>query len=209
MEKVIVIGGGGHAKVVISILKKISKYKILGYSEIKDNGLILGVGYLGDDNKVINKYSDTETILVMGIGHLKSADLRMRLVEKFQNSGFRFPHIISPTSVINEPVDVGEGTVVMDNVVVNTSSRIGNFCILNTSSTIEHDCEVGDFVHIAPGSTLSGEVQIGSYSFIGAGSTVINSVSISQKCIIGAGSLIRKNINQPGLYVGNPIKRIK
>ncbi len=209
MENVIVIGGGGHAKVVISILKKISKYKILGYSEIKDNGLILGVGYLGDDDKIISKYTNTDTILVIGVGHLKSTELRIRLVEKFRNSGFEFPCIISPTSIINESVYVGEGTVVMDNVVVNTSSRIGKFCILNTSTTIEHDCKVGDFVHIAPGSTLSGEVQIGSFSFIGAGSTVINLVSVSQKCIIGAGSLIRKNISQPGLYVGNPIKKIK
>lgn len=209
MENIIVIGGGGHAKVIISILKKIAHYNIIGYSELEDYGPLLNINYLGNDDLVIENYSDKSINVILGVGQIKSPELRKYLVEKYLNAGFSFPAIISPHAIVNEFVDVGDGTVVMDNVVINTHSKIGNFSILNTSSTIEHDCKIGDYVHIAPGSVLSGEVTIGDSSFIGAGTTIANSVSISEDCVIGAGSLVRKNILQPGLYVGNPIKKFK
>ncbi len=209
MENIIVIGGGGHAKVVISILKKIDRFNILGYSELEDYGPLLNINYLGNDDLVIDNYADKSMSVVLGVGQIKSPELRKHLVKKYINAGFNFPAIISSHAIVNEAVTVGNGTVVMDNVVINTGSIIGNHSILNTSSTIEHNCSIGDYVHIAPGSTLSGEVTVGNSTFIGAGSTIANSVSISKDCIIGAGSLVRKNISQSGLYVGNPIKKYK
>ncbi len=209
MENIIIIGGGGHAKVVISILKKLRTYNILGFSELESSNPILGIEYLGNDNFVINKYKNSSTNIALGIGQIKTTKLREKLVSKYLDSGFIFPAIVSPTAIINEAVDVGNGTVVMDNVVINTCSKIGNYSIINTSSIVEHDCNIGDFVHVAPGVTLSGEVNINSNTFVGAGSTVANAVSITENCIIGAGSFVRKDIPQSGLYVGNPVKKYK
>lgn len=209
MENIIVIGGGGHAKVVISILKKNDQFNIMGYSEINDYGSLLNINYLGNDDVVIEKYRNKSVKVILGVGQIKSPELRKKIVRKYVNAGFHFPAIISPHAIVNESVVVGAGTVVMDNVVINSHAKIGDYAILNTSSTIEHDCNIGDYVHIAPGSVLSGEVNVGNSTFIGAGSTITNSVSISEDCIIGAGSLVRKNILQPGLYVGNPIKKYK
>lgn len=209
MEDIIVIGGGGHAKVVISILKKIDRFNIIGYSELENYGQLLNISYIGNDNLVIEKYADKSLNVILGVGQIKSTELRKHLVEKYINAGFNFPAIISPHAIVNESVVIGNGTIVMDNVIINTGSKIGNYSILNTSSTIEHDCNIGDYVHIAPGTTLSGEVIVGNSTFIGAGSTIANSVSVSENCIIGAGSLVRKDISQSGLYVGNPIKRYK
>jgi len=209
MENIIVIGGGGHAKVVISILKKNYQFNIIGYSDLEDYGPLLNINYIGNDDLVIENYADKSINVILGVGQIKSPELRKHLVEQYINAGFKFPAIISPQAIVNESVVVGNGTVVMDNVVINTGSIIGNYSILNTSSIIEHDCNIGDFVHIAPGVTLSGEVAICNNTFIGAGSTVANSVSISENCIIGAGSFVRKNISQSGLYVGNPIKKYK
>ncbi|MCF6269625.1 MAG: acetyltransferase [Melioribacteraceae bacterium] len=210
MENIIVIGGGGHAKVVISILKKLGNYNILGFTEIESSEPILGINNIGNDDFVIEKYSNTSTNnIALGIGQIKTHELRKNLVSKYMNAGFIFPTIISPNATINESVNIGNGTIVMDNVAINTCSNIGSYSIINTSSIIEHDCKIGNFVHIAPGVTLSGEVVIESNTFIGAGSTVANSVSVSENCIIGAGSLVRKNISQSGLYVGNPVKKYK
>jgi sugar O-acyltransferase (sialic acid O-acetyltransferase NeuD family) len=209
MENIIVIGGGGHAKVVISILKKINAYNILGYSDLINSGSILGINYLGNDETILDNYFGLSKSLVLGVGQIKTPEVREKLIVKFIKAGFNFPSIISPHAICNESVEIGEGTIIMDGVVINTVTKIGNYCIVNTNSTIEHDCNIGNYVHIAPGSTISGEVEIGSKSFIGAGTILTNAISIPDNCIIGAGSLVRNNINESGMYVGNPLKRFK
>ncbi len=209
MVRIVVIGGGGHAKVVISMLKK-SGYDIAGYTDRGDRGVILGIPYLGDDS-ILSDFSGNypDCVAVIGIGKIDSSRLRLALQDKIATIGFDFPVIVSPHAVINETVSIGAGTVVFDGVVVNSGTEMGRACILNTNSTIDHDCRLGDNVHIAPGVTLSGAVNIGHNTMIGTGATVIHSVSIIEECLVGAGSTVVKDITVPGTYVGSPAKRIR
>jgi len=205
MEEIIIVGGGGHAKVVISILKKIGKYKIIGYTDIKNQGSILGIEYIATDED-INNYN--VSMAAIGIGVLENFKIRYKIISNYIKKGFKFPSILSPDAIINEDVTIGTGTVVMDGVIINSGTDIGNFSIINTRSSVDHDCKIGDFVHIAPGVTLSGGVQIGNNSLIGAGSTVIQYKTIVENCIIGAGSLITKDCLESGKYVGISARRI-
>ncbi len=210
MDKIIVIGGGGHAKVIISILKKLRAYEILGYVEKDNKGAILGVPYIGDDHD-LKKFIETKKVTqaVLGVGHIADYTRRVELYQQMTALGYAFPKIVSPHAIINEAVEIGDGTVVMDGVVVNSGAKIGKCCILNTRSVIDHDCEIGDFVHLAPGAVLSGGVNVGSYTFIGAHATVINYKKIAQKCIIGAGAVVMRDCLEPGTYVGVPARQVK
>lgn len=205
MEEIIVVGGGGHAKVVISILKKIGKYKIIGYTDIKNQGPILGIEHIGTDEEIIHY---NVSMAAIGIGVLENFKIRYRIVNNYIKKGFKFPSILSPHAIINEGVSIGEGTVLMDGVIINSGTSIGNFSIINTGSSIDHDCKIGDFVHIAPGVTLSGGVQIGSNSLIGIGSIVVQYKTIAENCIIGAGTVITNDCIESGKYIGIPMKRI-
>jgi sugar O-acyltransferase (sialic acid O-acetyltransferase NeuD family) len=209
MEKIIVVGGGGHAKVVISILKKMAHFDIVGYTEIEDKGLILGVPYLGDDSGLEYWFGKGVHHAAIGIGQIKNVGPRKNIIKKMEMIGFKFPEIISPRAIINEDVEIDEGTVVMDGVVINPGSGIGKFCIINTKSSIDHDCTIGDFVHIAPGVTLSGGVSVGNYVLIGTGAAVIQEKTIVSGCILGAGTVVLKDCLEPGLYVGYPAEIIK
>jgi sugar O-acyltransferase (sialic acid O-acetyltransferase NeuD family) len=209
MNRIVVIGGGGHAKVLISVLKK-SGYEVTGYTDRHDRGSILGIFHLGDDcilPEMIRTHGPGKAII--GKGKIDISDMRIRLQHEFSVIGFDFPVIISPSAVVNEAVVLGDGTVVFDGVVVNSGTEIGQSCIINTNSTVEHDCRIGDNVHIAPGVTLSGGVTIGHNSMIGTGATVIQYVDICEGCLIGAGSTVVKDITDPGTYVGSPAKRIR
>lgn len=209
MDKVIVIGGGGHAKVLISVIKK-TDYEIAGYTDPQDKGAILGVQYLGDDGilrELIN--SNARCKAVIGVGKINASGLRIALQTEFEKLGFDFPSIVSPHAVINDEVLLGPGSVVFDGVVINSGTKTGRACILNTNCTVEHDCRLDDNVHIAPGATLSGGVILGKNCLIGTGANVIQNVSICDNCLIGAGSTVLKDIATPGTYVGNPAKRIK
>ena len=207
LKDIIVIGGGGHAKIVISLLKKISKYNILGYADIQDHGQVLGVKYLGYDDDVL-KY-DTKPTLALGIGQIKNISFRKSIVDLFKKNGFEFETIISPDSIINEEVEIGEGTVIIDGAVINSGSNIGKYSIVNTKVSVDHDCIIRDFVHIAPGVTICGGVKVEKDSFVGTGTTILQYKHIGTNCIVGAGSVVTKDIPDNVIAYGNTCEIIR
>jgi sugar O-acyltransferase (sialic acid O-acetyltransferase NeuD family) len=212
MNEIVIVGGGEHATVIVSILKKMDKYNIVGYTDIVKKGSILGINYIGDDGileTLRNKYESCSAVIGIGITALSHIDKRIFIQEKLESLGYDLPVIVSPHAVINENVELGKGTVVFDNAVIITGTKVGENTIINTNSTIDHDCRIGNHVHIAPGVTLSGGVAVGNKSFIGAGATLIHNISIGENCIIGAGAVVTEDCLKPGTYVGVPARLIE
>jgi sugar O-acyltransferase (sialic acid O-acetyltransferase NeuD family) len=210
MAKIIVIGGGGHAKVVISVLNKLKKFELLGYTDRVNNGRILGAKYLGNDSvlpAIKKKHPTCEAVI--GVGNVKISDLREKIDHQLEKLKFKLPALVSPTAIVNRDVDVGEGTVIMDGVVIQPGTKIGACAIINTGALIDHDCSVGDYVHVAPGAVLCGGVQVGRGSLVGAGSTVIQYKKVGKDCLIGAGSTVIRDCLKPGTYFGLPAKLVK
>ncbi|MHC4807192.1 MAG: acetyltransferase [Planctomycetota bacterium] len=212
MVDIVVIGGGGHAKVTISILKKLKSYRILGYTDLEDRGALLGVSFLGCDDRLTqlrDEYSCCAAVI--GIGMLNDSG-KLKRVEIFQllkSLGFQMPPIVSPDAVVNEGVKIDSGTVVMDGVVINSGTSVGKGVILNTHCSIEHDCEIGSFTHIAPGAILSGDVVVAKEVLVGAGAVVCQNKLIGDDCVIGAGAVVITDCTDSGTYAGVPAKRIK
>jgi len=209
MAEMVVVGGGGHAKVLLSLLKKMG-WEILGYTDEQDRGVILGIVHLGGDGvlpAVLRAHQHCSALI--GVGKIDASSARGRLQREVRALGFACPVVVSPRAVVNEDVELGAGTAVFDGAVVSSGAVVGNICILNTNSTVEHDCRLGDNVHVAPGATVSGNVGVGDDCMIGAGSTIIQDVTICPGCLIGAGSTVVADIDSPGVYVGNPARRIR
>lgn len=197
MKKLVIIGAGGHGKVIADIAVKI------GYDEIV---------FLDDDDNIKEctgfpvVCESTEAISLNGdkIVAIGNADIR----EKIQGT-IPVTTLIHPNAVIGRRVKIGEGSVVMAGAVINSEVRIGKGCIINTGATVDHDSRIGDFVHISVGAHVAGTVDIGKKTWIGAGSIICNDVKICSKCTIGAGAVVIKSIDEPGTYIGVPAKRIK
>jgi sugar O-acyltransferase (sialic acid O-acetyltransferase NeuD family) len=210
MDLIVVIGGGGHAKVVLSILRKLGKYQILGYTDLRDNGMLLGADYLGSDQELTFMAAEQSRLnAVLAIGQVGLGKVREELQTRLQSLSLSFPSIVSPNAVVNDEVRVGAGVTVMDGVVINSGASIGQGAIVNTNSTVEHDVRIDDWVHIAPGVTISGGVTIGRFSMIGVGATVIEGKQIASECIVGAGATVVNDLTEPGVYVGSPARRIR
>ncbi|MBW3003740.1 acetyltransferase [Candidatus Woesearchaeota archaeon] len=206
MDKIIIVGGGGHAKVVISILQKNNNYEIVGYTDMEDRGNMLGVRYIGDDNILEKLKQEGCSSAAVGIGSIGDISIREKVWNKLKDLGFNLPAIISKDAVVNNDVSIGQGTVVMDGAVIQPGTVIGECCIINTRSSIDHDCEIKDFVHVAPGVTLSGGVKIGKHSHLGMGANVIQYLNIGDKCIIAAGATVIKDCEDNKRYRGVPAK---
>lgn len=210
MEPIIVVGGGGHAKVLISVIKKMSSFTLLGYTDTTDKGPILSAEYLGSDEILADFYKrGAVRYAALGVGAISTMNGRRKIINNILSIGYAFPPIISPNAIVHDSVQIGSGTMVFDGSIINAGALVGDFSIINTGVILEHDCSVGDYVHIAPGAIVCGGSAIGNNSMIGAGSTVIHSVSISADTMIGGGSVVVKNCDSPGLYFGNPAKFIR
>jgi sugar O-acyltransferase (sialic acid O-acetyltransferase NeuD family) len=210
LDLLVVFGGGGHARVVISILRKLKRHRILGYFDPKDNGAVAGVPYLGSDSELGPLALEWKAFSgVLAIGQAGLGKPRYELWTRLNSAALSFPLIVSPGAIVNEGVTGGEGAVVMDGAVINTGASIGRGAIVNTNSTVEHDVALSDWVHVAPGATIAGGVSIGRFSMIGAGATVIEGIKIAADCIVGAGATVVHDLTEPGVYVGCPARRIK
>lgn len=209
-DAIVVIGGGGHAKVVISILGKLKRHRILGYIDLKDNGALLGLPCLGSDRELAALAVErNEVSAVLAVGQVGLGKQRHDLWKKLHSLALSFPLIVSPDAIVNEEVSGGEGAVVMDGAVINSGAKIGLGAIVNTNSTIEHDVVLEDWVHVAPGATISGGVTVGRFSMIGAGATIIEGKKIAAGCLVGAGATVVRDLKEAGVYVGSPARRIK
>jgi UDP-perosamine 4-acetyltransferase len=207
MMEIVVIGGGGHAKVLVNTLKKLGEYSILGYTDGKDNGSLLGVRYLGGDD-ILDELLKTHPgcCAAIGVGNVAADDKREKIMKRMKDLKFSLPSIVSPRAVVNEDVAIGSGTVVFDGAIINPGTEIGEGVIVNTNCTVEHDCRIEDFVHIASNAALSGGARVGRRTMIGAGATVLQSVTICGGCTIGAGAVVVEDCLRPGTYLGVPAR---
>lgn len=202
-KSVVIIGASGHGKVIADIIVN-SDDKVLGFLDDADDvqgKKIIGFPVLGKIADFDN-YRDCEFVIAIGNPYI-----RERIANELPVKWYTAIH---PTAVISSlDVEIGEGTVIMANAVVNPSARIGKHCIINTGAIVEHDNILEDYVHLSPNVTLAGIVKVGKSTHIGAGSCTKQVLNIASDCIIGAGSVIVKDITESGTYVGVPARKIK
>ncbi len=209
-NKIILIGGGGHCKVVISILKKLDNFEIAGIVDnYKVGSLINGIKIIGTDDDLRDIYKSGIHNALITVGSIKDNTKRYRLFNMAREIGYKFPIIISPEAIVDESIKINEGTIIMPGSILSIDSSIGKNCIINTGAIIEHDCKIGNHCHVAPGVHISGAANIGELSFIGIGATIIQQIKIGKNVTIGAGSVVIKDIPDNIITLGNPAKIIK
>jgi sugar O-acyltransferase (sialic acid O-acetyltransferase NeuD family) len=198
--EIVLIGYSGHGYVCIDIALKLG-IKIKGYCEVDSKQINpYQIDYLGNEDFLCQSES-----LFVSIGDNK---IRQKVYHKMKSLNFNFQTLIHPSAIISTNSIIGENTLVSANAVINPMVKIGIGSIINSGAIIEHDCEIGDFAHIAPGAILAGNVKIGEMTFVGANASVKQGVSICNNVIIGIGSVVIKNIDIPGVYIGNPAKKL-
>ena len=205
---VFIVGGGGHTKVLINVLR-LRSMKILGITETDSTRIgtdVLGISVLGNDD-VLSGYAPESLLLVNGVGSIHLPKARMAVFEKFKEKGFTFATVIHPAAVVAADVVLGEGAQIMAGAVIQPGSRIGMNTIVNTNVSVDHDCLIGNHVHLSPGVTLSGGVHIGDVVHLGTGATVIQGVTIGRNSLVGAGSVVVTDVPENAEFVGVPARK--
>lgn len=201
MNKLVIIGAGGHGKVIADNALK-NGYMDICFIDDRSTGGCMGFPIVGTSSD-IPKLDDGKTDFIIGIGNNA---VRKKIAEAY---AVNWVSLIHPSAQIAVNVSVGKGTAVMAGAIINACTKIGEHCIINTRAVIEHDNIIGNYAHISPNAALGGTVHIGERTHIGIGATVINNIDVCENCIVGAGAAVVKNITESGTYVGVPVRKIK
>ena len=208
----LILGGGGHARVIIECLQANHTEESLAILE-RDPAMwgqeVLGVPVLGGDEMLPELARDGSTRFLVGLGGVGDNRPRRRLFESGLEHGLKPLTICHPSAVCSPSASLGGGTVVFPAAVVNACARLGANLIVNTGAIVEHDSVVGDHVHLATGSRICAAVRIGDAAHIGAGSTVRQGISIGEGAIVGAGAVVVKDVEPSTVVVGVPARVLK
>jgi len=192
----VLLGSGGHARVLLDILRLEGKRELYGVvSLIKPESSLSDVPWLFDsDEACIAELSPQSVKLINGLGSIGRVGLRANVYERYTEAGFQFESLIHPTAVIAAERDFLDGVQVMAGVVVQPGVTLEPNVLLNTGACVDHDCYIGRSTHIAPGVVLSGNVNVGHNTHVGTGARVIQGIKIGSRCVIGAGVTILSDV---------------
>jgi UDP-perosamine 4-acetyltransferase len=212
VNSVILIGGGGHAKQIIEIIKSCGDYHIVGITDnnpLKKKMLVGGVPVIGNDEVLHHYYKKGVRRAFISLGSVDDTNARINLYKMLKEMGFELINVIHASALVSPSVTLGTGNAIMAGSIINAHTTLGSNCIINTGAIVEHDCIIHDHVHIATGAKLAGGVTIHEGSHIGLGALVKQEITIGRRTIVGAGALVLDDIPDKVVCGGIPAKVLK
>ncbi len=209
-KNIILVGGGGHCISCIDVIEQLEEYQIVGILDLpaKAGSKILGIPVIGNDDD-ISQLNDENSFFLITTGQIKSAKTRKKIYSQIDKFNIPLPTIVSPIAYVSKHSKLEKGTIIMHNAIVNAGAEIGMCNIINTKALIEHEAKIGDFCHISTGTIINGQAKIGNGCFIGSNTVVANNITVCDNVIVSAGSQVLKDITEPGVYIGSPLRRIR
>ena len=208
----LILGGGGHAHVLIDSLQAggvVEGTGILDKDRSQWGKEVMGLPVLGGDELLSQLVAQGVTHYVVGMGGVGDNRPRRRLFELGLEHGLTPVTVFHPAAVCSPWAEVGLGSVIFPAAVVNAGTTLGVNVIVNSGAIVEHDCVVGDHVHLATGSRLCADVRVGPSAHVGAGATVRQGISIGDGAIVGAGAVVVKDVDPWSLVGGVPARLMK
>ena len=188
----VLIGNGGHAREVMAQMGT----KLECFVDEQ---------YLDNETSSMSKFDPNIHIAMIVVSNSKD---RYDIVQRLPKET-KFFSFIHPTALIMDNVEIGDGSFIGAYSILTTNIKIGKHTILNRSNHIGHDCIIGDYFSAMPGAIVSGNVIISDIVYMGNNSSIREKLSIHSSSIIGMNSAVIKSINESGVYVGVPVKKIK
>ena len=199
-KQVAIMGAGGHARVIASILRA-THAGIYGYFDDScdyTSEIIQNAPLLGRFNDIVNfKKSIQSVYLALG-----DNQTRKKYFYSLIDNGFLLPSLVHPTATVESDAIINDAAVICLGGIIGTEVTIGRGCIINTGCSLDHESSIGDFVHLAPKVAVAGRTTIGNFTFVGINTAIADKVTIGRNVMIGAGSVILRDVPDGAKIVG-------
>lgn len=201
LDKIILVGAGGHASSCIDVIEGLGRYKIQGLvgSPAEVGSSQFGYRVLGIDDDLVRFHQQGMSALVC-VGQIKTPEPRVRIFSKLRELGYALPVIVAPTAWVSPRARIGAGSIIMHGAIVNADAAIGENCIVNNHALIEHGVKIGDHCHISTGALVNGDAIVGTKTFIGSGCKIKEGIRIGQNCIVGMGANVFSNLQDDSTF---------
>lgn len=212
MQDLVIVGAGGHARVLAEIVQLTDEYQLVGFTDRDPHGKEkenLPRPVLGSDDILPLLLSEGVKCAVLGVGAVGVNELTKSLFQMIAHLGFLQPALVHPSAYVCPTAELGRGSVVMAKAVISTNARLGNNVTVNSGGIIEHDSVIGNHVHVATGAFLGGGVIVGPESHIGIGTSVVQGKKIGHGSLIGAGSVVVHDIPDHVTAFGVPARIVR
>ena len=205
MDRIIIWGAGGHAKVVAASIRRMKRFHVAGFIDDVNPGrageMFAGAPILGDRTALRGLLSSGIGMMHLAFGNCAG---RQRLGEDMAALGFAFPTLVDPSALVVDGASIGPGTFIGPSAIVNADAQVGTHVIINTAAIVEHDCVIGNAAHLAPRASMAGHAHIGELTFVGLGAMIRDKVHVGRSCVIGMGSVVTKDIPDRARAFGSP-----
>ena len=201
------IGGGGHASVLIDICNQQNREVIAIFSpdDIDTRKIFNGIQHFKNDEDILH-FSAEEIELINGIGSVKDVNLRKNIADKFMQLGYQFATVVANSAIVSEEVSFERGVQILPGAIINSGVSIGQHAIINSGALIEHDCVIDEFVHVCPRAVICGHVKIENCCIIGPSSVIGIGLKIGENSAVGAGASVVRSIDKSKKVL--PVKTI-
>ena len=188
-KNLILLGGGGHCKSCIDVIEQEGNYVIAGILDNEESvgQKILGYDFIGTDAD-INKFANEGYTFLITVGQIKTSSIRKKLFSLLSKNRAQMATVISPRAYVSKYADIGNGTIIMHDVLVNASASIGENCIINSKALIEHDTIIEDFCHISTSAVINGGATVKEGTFFGSNAVSKEYTVTDKDDFINAGS---------------------
>lgn len=200
-KEVFLVGAGGHAL----SLSEFAGNAISGYIAKEENPKMPGP-WLGSDDALTHLLDRGIPFHIAFVySRWPLMEQRRRIIEHYSKAGASFVSLIAPSAIVTPNSVIGEGSAIMEGAIVNRAS-LGRHVVVNSGAIIEHDCIVGDNTFIGPGAVIGGFTKLGHNCFIGLGARIGNGLTIGDNISIAMGAVVNRNLTEPGIYHGSPLR---
>jgi len=207
MKKIILIGGGGHAKVIIDILRESDSYSIEGLVvNDPDSVKISDYPILGNDTILPDLYKSGLRNVALGVGGFTDNKNRTKLFNSVKSLGFHVISVIHPSTIISKTAKFGEGCVIYPGVTINSDVIIGDNVIISSGATIDHEAVIEDNVLISTGVTIGAYTRIMNGALLALGSKIVAGVTIGRNSLVYAGSVVVHDVDENTNVLGVPAR---
>ncbi len=208
---VVLIGGGGHARVVAETLAALGRAPrgYLAPQPAPDGALSAALGpRLGGDTELA-RWAGEGCVFALGIGFVDAdgAGRRAGLVARIPAD--RLLTVSHPGAIVAPSAVIGRGAFLGPGAIVGTSTALGAAAIINSGAIVEHDCRIGGNVHVASGARLAGNVTVGAGALIGTGATVLQGVTVGEGAAVGAGAAVIRDVPAGATVAGVPARILR
>jgi sugar O-acyltransferase (sialic acid O-acetyltransferase NeuD family) len=208
----VILGGGGHARVLIDCLQAIGRVQLHGILDpdrCRWGQTIWGIPILGGDDLLVEAVASGVNCFAVGLGGTGDNSPRGRLFKFALSYGLEPLTIIHPTAMVSRWAKVGDGSQLMPGSIVNAGAELGINVIINSGAIVEHDCLIGNHIHVSTGAKLSSAVRVGDGAHIGAGATVRQCIAVGENAIVGAGAVVVEDVSPGVVVAGVPARQLR